>query len=178
MASPLSQDFFTLFGLPTAYDIDGDELSRSYRELQHVAHPDRHSQATDQERRLSMQLASHINEAYQTLRDPVARARYLLELWGMDLNAHNAAGTDMAFLSEQMTLRETLAGLRAGQGPREQLEALLVDIATRLQNLQAALRQQLACAQGPLQEARGTYDKMRFLQRLQDEALDLAEELG
>jgi len=124
-----------------------------------------------------MQLASHINEAYQTLRDPVTRARYLLELWGVDMNVPSA-GTDMTFLSEQMVLRETLAGLRAGHDPGAQLDTLLEDIAARLQNLQAELQQQLACAPGPLQEARGTYDKMRFLRRLQDEAQDLAEELG
>jgi len=177
MALPFSKDFFTLFDLPVAYEIDGDELRRRYQGLQHAAHPDRHGQATDQERRLATQLASYINEAYRTLKDPVTRARYLLEHWGVDLNAQSAV-TDSAFLGEQMMLREALAELRAGQGPKAHLDTFLDDIVGRLQDLQAALGQQLSSAQGPLQKAHVTYDKMRFLQRLQEEARDLAEELG
>lgn len=53
-------------------------------------HPDRFAHATEAERRLSMQWAmQHANEAYQTLKKPLERAKYLLHLAGHDIQAEN-----------------------------------------------------------------------------------------
>ena len=82
----------------------GNQLYRLYRELQRVVHPDRYANATDQERRLSMQGATRVNEAFQVLKDPIARARYLLLLNGIDLDAEKDNTTDAAFLMEQLEL--------------------------------------------------------------------------
>ena len=75
-----SKSYFELFGLPLGFRVDGVRLAEGCRALQGAFHPDRYVHATDQERRLSLQAATRINEAYQTLRDPVRRARYLLDL--------------------------------------------------------------------------------------------------
>ncbi|MES9845310.1 MAG: Fe-S protein assembly co-chaperone HscB, partial [Candidatus Sedimenticola sp. 6PFRAG5] len=82
-----SKNYFELFGLPAGYIIDAEQLSGRYRELQRVVHPDRYANASDQERRLSMQGATRINEAFDTLKDPIQRARYLLSLNGIDVDA-------------------------------------------------------------------------------------------
>ena len=50
-----------------------------------AAHPDRFVNATDAEKRVAMQWATRANEAYQTLKNPQKRARYLCELNGVDL---------------------------------------------------------------------------------------------
>jgi molecular chaperone HscB len=93
-----SKNYFELFGLPVGYIVDGAELSERYRELQRIVHPDRYANASDQERRLSIQGAALINEAYDTLKDPVARGSYLLGLHGVEMDALNESTQDMEFL--------------------------------------------------------------------------------
>ena len=66
------------------FDIDTAELAVRYRELQRRVHPDKFANASDQERRLSLQMTAQVNEAFQTLKDPVRRGRYLLSLRGVE----------------------------------------------------------------------------------------------
>ena len=109
----LKQNYFELFGLEPGFEVDLSAIAESYRELQRAVHPDRFASASDQERLLSVQQAAHVNEAYQTLKSPLLRARYLLELQGIALNDTDTT-MDPMFLMEQMELRESLAGV-AGQ---------------------------------------------------------------
>ena len=71
---------FELFGLPQRFHLDLAQLEQAYRGIQSQVHPDRFVQASDAERRVSMQSATQVNEAYRTLKNPLARARYLLTL--------------------------------------------------------------------------------------------------
>ncbi|MEW8342297.1 MAG: Fe-S protein assembly co-chaperone HscB, partial [Candidatus Thiodiazotropha taylori] len=99
--------------------MDASSLADRYRDLQRVVHPDRYANGTEQERRLSVQGASLINEAFETLKDPVARAAYLLSLHGVEMDAQNESTQDMEFLMQQMELREELESLREQAGPYE-----------------------------------------------------------
>jgi molecular chaperone HscB len=76
----LKQDFFALFGLPTGFPIDMDRLEQAYLDIQGRVHPDRFAHLPDLDKRLSMQWATHANEAFRTLKSPLARGQYLLEL--------------------------------------------------------------------------------------------------
>ena len=71
-------------------------------------HPDRFASAGDAERRASMQWTTRVNEAYRTLRSPVQRARYLLELEGVDVAFETNTAMPPDFLMRQMELREAL----------------------------------------------------------------------
>ena len=82
MSSQLKQNHFQLFSLPEQYRLEHSQLDARYRDLQRSVHPDRFASASDQERRLSVQHAAQINEAFETLRDPLKRGRYLLQLRG------------------------------------------------------------------------------------------------
>ncbi len=84
-------DHFTLMGLPRAFRIDTAALDKRYRELQAEVHPDRFAHAGDAEKRLSLQWATKVNEAYQTLKKPLPRAKYLLHLADHDVGADVAA---------------------------------------------------------------------------------------
>ncbi len=106
-----SQDHYALFGLPRGYGIDLAELDRLYREVQARVHPDKHAHGGDAERRLAMQWATRINEAYQTLRQPVSRAKYLLALAGIDVDQERSMAPE--FLMQQMEWREAVAEARA-----------------------------------------------------------------
>ena len=71
----LSKNFFELFALPVSYEIDNNALRERYRELQRSVHPDRYANASAQEQRLAMQGSTFINEAFETLKDPLWRAQ-------------------------------------------------------------------------------------------------------
>ena len=111
IASPVVLDFsrnhFELFGLPARYAIDANALESAYRDLQRTVHPDRHAASDDDAaRRLALQAAARVNEAYRTLADPGERARYLLALEGVE--AFDAADTSLPvdFLERQLDRRE------------------------------------------------------------------------
>jgi molecular chaperone HscB len=111
------QNHFDLFQLPARFDIDPARLDAAYRDVQGRVHPDRFVNATDAEKRVAMQWATRANEAYQTLRNPQSRARYLCELNGVDLQTESNTAMPMDFLMQQMELREALDDARAGRDP-------------------------------------------------------------
>ena len=101
-----SRNHFELFGFRPDYRIDGGALERAYRELQRNVHPDRFASAGDAQKRLALQASARANEAYRTLRDPVARAEYLLSLRGIDPNVETDTRLPVAFLTRQLERRE------------------------------------------------------------------------
>src|SRR5690349_23456145 len=103
-----TQNHFELFGLPPQFAVDAAALQTRYRELQREVHPDRFARASQAEQRVSMQLATRVNEAYQTLKSPIARAGYLLELQGIDPEFETNTAMPAEFLAEQMEQRERL----------------------------------------------------------------------
>ncbi|WP_306607653.1 Fe-S protein assembly co-chaperone HscB [Azonexus sp.] len=119
----LSADFFALFELPRAFRLNLSELDSRYRDVQAQVHPDRFANGTDAERRLSMQWATRANEAYLTLKKPLERAKYLLELAGHDLQAESNTAMPADFLMEQMEWREAVMDARKG-GDHHELEHL------------------------------------------------------
>ncbi|MES9861895.1 MAG: co-chaperone HscB [Candidatus Thiodiazotropha sp. 4PDIVS1] len=173
-----SKNYFDLFGLPVGFIVDATSLADRYRDLQRVVHPDRYANGTEQERRLSVQGASLINEAFETLKDPVARAAYLLSLHGIEMDAQNESTHDMAFLMQQMELREELESLREASGPYESLLDLSSRINKQITDLvaQMAVQFETPCDE-QLEEARETLRKMRFLQKLRTEIESVEAEL-
>ena len=121
------QNHFDLFQLPARYTIDMVALDAAYRDVQRQVHPDRFVNATDAEKRVAMQWATRANEAYQTLKNPQKRARYLCELNGVDLQTESNTAMPMDFLTQQMEWREALGEARAGKNV-EALEALDVQV--------------------------------------------------
>lgn len=119
----LTADFFSLFGLPKTFRLNLSELDSRYRDVQAQVHPDRFANAAEAERRLSMQWATRANEAYMTLKKPLARARYLLELAGHDLQAESNTAMPADFLMAQMEWREAVGEARSG-GDHHELERL------------------------------------------------------
>ena len=75
---------FQLFGLKPSFKLDAARLEEAYRALQAEVHPDKSAHLADSEQRLAMQRSTIVNEAYQTLKSPIRRARYLLALNGVD----------------------------------------------------------------------------------------------
>ncbi len=135
------QNHFDLFGLPPSFALDGAALDARYRDLQAQVHPDRFAHGSDADKRLSMQWATHINEAYQTLRQPLSRARYLLHLRGVDTEEESNTAMPPAFLMQQMEWREGI------------MEARAADDVAALEHLMGQLRHERRALEGRLAEA-------------------------
>jgi molecular chaperone HscB len=127
MSLDFNKNFFELFGLVAAFQIDLTRLEQAYRDLQSQVHPDKFAHLSDAERRLSMQWATQANEAYQTLRRPLDRARYLLKLHGVDTQEETNTAMSPAFLMQQMEWREAIGEASAAKdaGALEELDGQL-----------------------------------------------------
>jgi len=115
-------DFFTLLGLPRRFDIDPAELHRRYIALSRHAHPDYHANDTPEVQQLHLSVSAAVNDAYRTLKDPAARASYLLELLGGASSAKDKSVPD-GFLQTMMMIQEEIADARSA-GDAEVLERL------------------------------------------------------
>lgn len=173
MSQLQSQTHFELFDLAESFDIDLEDLNQRYRDLQRLAHPDKFANATDRERRVSVEKAAAINEAYQTLKSPQKRARYMLELQSVSFDDEKDTILAPEFLMEQIELREELAELSQSPDPLANLNKIMLDIKQRIAGVVEDLRQIML--QGELDEtqkdnARQLIHKMQFLNKLQQEA--------
>jgi len=170
----LRANHFELFDLPITYDLDLADLTQRYRELQRVVHPDNFANASERDRRLSMQQSTQLNEAFQTLKDPLWRGRYLLQLQGLDPNTVTATAMNQQFLLEQMELREELAALTQLASPLTKLNQFITHLTQKMHTLTQTLSQQLA--QNNYPAAGDTIQQFQFFKRLHQEALALEEE--
>ena len=156
-------NYFDLFEIPVSYDVDFERLQHSYRALQKAAHPDRYAHASSQERRLSMQQTSIINQALHTLKHPVERAIHLLELKGVDFAMDKETTMDAAFLMEQMEMREQLEHIRDHDDPLARLDALAADIGGGMERVANDFKR--AYAADEIDAAREAVRKLQFLHK-------------
>ena len=105
----LSKNYFTLFGLPQQFVIDEQHLADKFRQLQREVHPDRYAGKGKHQQQLAMRFASYVNTAYQTLKSPLPRAEYLLELSQTPINKETMTVADSGFLFQQMQWRDALS---------------------------------------------------------------------
>lgn len=110
---PASVDHFIRLGLPTDFDIDITMLDKVYFELQRALHPDRFATRTGKEKMYSQAQATAINDAYETIKDPLKRADYLIHIKGVNVTPDGCnLVNDPSILMEAMEVREKLANAK------------------------------------------------------------------
>ncbi|HEY8354452.1 MAG TPA: Fe-S protein assembly co-chaperone HscB [Methylophilaceae bacterium] len=154
---------FELFDLPQRFELDLEQLNRRYRRIQAEVHPDRFAAAPAAERLRSMQLATRVNEAYQTLKHPTARARYLLQLQGVDTQEESNTAMPADFLMLQMEWRETMEDA-VRNSDIDALDGLLREMCNAARTLEQELLQQLDRDMA-LEQAAGTVRKLSFIDK-------------
>ncbi|MFP6848934.1 MAG: co-chaperone HscB [Pseudomonas sp.] len=165
---------FALFDLQPGFDLDLKLLASRYRELAGQVHPDRFADASERDQRLALERSASLNEAYQTLKNPPQRARYLLALSGPELPLEVTV-QDPSFLMQQMQLREELEDLHES--------ADLAGVARFKQRLKVAqdeLNQSFAVCWNDAarrEEAERLMRRMQFLDKLSHEVRQLEERL-
>ena len=167
------QEYFALFGLPERFDVDPGRLEAAYRHVQAQVHPDRFAHRSEAERRVAMQWATLANEAFRTLKHPLARARYLLERRGLPVDAERNTGMSHAFLMQQMEWREAVEEAQSDAAELARLEKELArDERVMFDDLKQALDEA-----GDLPKAAELVRRLMFMEKLRREIDDALAQL-
>jgi molecular chaperone HscB len=96
MSNDQVSNYFTLFSLPPHLHIDLKSLETAFYAQSRKLHPDRFASKPQAEQDAALAASSQLNDAYRTLRDPIARTEYLLSLEGVQMEEQSRAATDAA----------------------------------------------------------------------------------
>ena len=118
-------DYFEVFGLSRALAIDPAALEKTFHQLSRKYHPDYFSTAPETERVQAVRMTALINDAYRTLRNPVARVEYLLGLEGFK---PDGSKVPQSLLMEVFEINEQLEEVKAGRASIEQIDSLRAQI--------------------------------------------------
>lgn len=174
MAFSSQSNFFELFQIPVGFDIDLNALHQQQLALQAEYHPDRFVSGSDQEKRIAVQKAAWVNEAYETLKQPVKRAHYLLGLQGVEKD-DNQTTADSSFLMEQISFREEMSECRTNADPLDCVEHVSAKLNSRFADFSFEFSEFYSEAKYP--QAQETARKMMFVQKILDQLSDLQTEI-
>jgi molecular chaperone HscB len=172
-------DHFGILGVPRSLVVDQADLERRYHELARRVHPDRHQTTDIVAVGLSVRATAALNQAFRTLRDPIARGRYWLDLHGRPLAADNNR-VPPALASLVFEVQEQLEELRSApdsSGVRAAVEAVRAEMKTRVEAERNALEAFYALAtttDQDLEELKRRLTDLAYLTTLLD---DVEEEL-
>ena len=160
----VTQSYFEFFQLPAQYEIDLTLLDANFRKIQSEVHPDKFVTASPAERLQSMQTATLANEAYQTLKHPTSRARYLLQLNGINTLEESNTAMPVDFLMTQIEWREAIE-----EAENAKDVAALDSQLTMMKSTAKSLQQSLAIAlkdKSTLAEAAQIVRKLSFIDKV------------
>ncbi|KRK05241.1 uncharacterized protein Dyak_GE28344 [Drosophila yakuba] len=118
-------NYFKLLSFPIQFSLESQKLTRSFRQLQTIVHPDKYSNRTSREQTNSADWSSLINKAYKTLSTPIERGQYLLQLEGEQMPQDNS-DLNKEFLMAMMERNEEVEDAEDNQ-TLEGLNAQLID---------------------------------------------------
>ena len=162
---PGNADHFQRLGFSREFDVDGDLLERRYVGMQRHLHPDRFAARPARERALAEAQAVSLNEAYETLKDPLKRAMYLLTLKDGNVSPEQERTIhDKALLMEVMERREALAGARS----LASVERLTAEVGAEAVGVLADIS--AAFARQDFDRAAGLVTRLKYLRKFLEEA--------
>src|SRR5262245_9780360 len=181
---PAAADLFSVLGLPRRLVVDRAALEERYHAASRIVHPDRHQAAAERNRELSLVASAAVNRAYRTLRDPVARGRYWLELHGAPLGPRNNQ-VQPALASLVLETQDQRGALSDGAGAearravedgRAELDGRLRGLVTELEDRYAAWDAADASSAAVLDELKRRLSEIAYLSTLQDDVEQALEE--
>jgi molecular chaperone HscB len=132
-------DYFAIFGLPRKLWIEMSALEQKFLQMSWKLHPDNFVNAPEPEREVSLKRSSELNDAYRTLRDPVVRVEYLLEIEGARKEGQHKQQAPPELLEEVFELNESLDELREAKASGGDLGTLKVRLEAAEKNFQEKL---------------------------------------
>ena len=169
-------NYFELFGLENQFSINTQQLADVYQSLQKTVHPDRFANASSQEQLVAVQKSAMINDAFQTLKNPLTRASYMLTLRETVMPSEQASFGDTSFLMHQMELREMLSEVKDSSNPEAAIAEITQIFDTEFEALFNTMQVQLEeNTQAANILASENLSKLKFYQKLHVE-LDRLED--
>jgi len=152
---PKHSDYFAMFELPRKLWLEMSALEQKFLQLTWKLHPDNFVNATPEEREISLKRSSELNDAYRTLRDPVARVEYLLAIEGARKEGQNKQQAPPELLEEVFELNESLDELREAKASGSDT----ADLKHRLDAAEKNFEEKLKQVDTQLQAAAQEWDK-------------------
>jgi len=151
---PEHSDYFAMFEMPRKLWIELGALEQKFLQLSWKLHPDNFVKATPAEREISLKRSSELNDAYRTLRDPVARVEYLLAIEGARKEGQTKQQAPPELLEEVFELNESLDELRDAKTSGSDTASLK----HKLQSAKNNFENKLSEVDGQLQNAAREWD--------------------
>ncbi|XP_071339774.1 iron-sulfur cluster co-chaperone protein HscB [Trachinotus anak] len=148
--------YFQIMDCDYTFTLDTQKLQRRYLQLQRSLHPDNFSQKSVKEQEYSENQSALVNKAYKTLRKPLSRGLYMLELEGMRIEEGTDAGADAEFLMELMEINEALDEAQTPEEANKIAQETRGKLADLTEQTDAALRK------GELQTAKALLAQMKY----------------
>lgn len=150
--------FYDAFGLEPALSLDADDLKKRFYERSRQWHPDKFSRGSIEEQQKALEMTAVLNDAFRTLRDPIARAEYFLKEKGFELSKE----APPELLEEVFELNMALEELKEGD---ESARPQLIGARDRFIAMRDSIDQSLA-ATGDLEQVRALLNRRRYIRNL------------
>jgi molecular chaperone HscB len=171
-------NYFEIFGLDISFTLDLKKLSERFQAIQKSVHPDRFTHASSQDQMLAVKKSTAVNDAYETLKNPIKRAEYILSLRGVELPSEQMTFSDNMFLMRQMELREMLAEIKFADDTDAAIFEVNQVLDTEFQQLFKAMQVSLeANTESANKDACESLRKLKFYQKLHLELDRLEDQL-
>jgi molecular chaperone HscB len=140
---PADLDCFSALGIARKLSIDTSALEVAYHDLGRKIHPDKFASSAPNVRALSLAGTALLTRSYRTLRDPISRGLYWLELNGEKLAEDNKS-VPPELAETVFEVQEQLADLRTAAGDaatelRSEVQKRRADVASTSEELGAEL---------------------------------------
>jgi molecular chaperone HscB len=132
-------NYFEVFDLPYSFEMDFNKLEREYNKLASELHPDFYITASSFEKKQSIESAALLNQAFQTLKNPLTRANYLLKILAHGKNLDTRELSD-GFLEQMFILQEKLDDFLASAHHQEDVKDFAATIKSRLDAYPATIQ--------------------------------------
>ena len=160
-------NYFDFFGLEHRLDLDPQELEKRYYQLSRKWHPDLYARKSEAERIEALDNTALLNDAYRTLKDPVARAEYALTNAGMDSAEQKSSKVPPELLEEVFDLNMALEELRSGdEDARPQLEASREKFIAMREEIDRELEQKFREGDQALPDIRAILNRRNYIRNL------------
>jgi molecular chaperone HscB len=163
-------DYFEFLDLPRNLAIDAKDLEKRFYALSRQLHPDLHSRKSPAEREQAEESTAVLNDAYRTLRDPIARAEYLLKLEGFDIGEQTTKDVPPELLEEVFELNMALeeADIEQLGSARQRFEGMRIELDSELE--QAFTKWDATHNRESLTAIRGLLNRRKYITNLIDKA--------
>jgi molecular chaperone HscB len=160
--------YYEAFGLEPALSLDADDLKKRFYDRSRQWHPDRFSRASSAEQEKALEMTAVLNDAFRTLRDPIARAEYFLKENGFELSKE----APPELLEEVFELNMALEELRDGD---DSARPQLIEARDRFVAMRETIDGELGASatrydasreKAVLDEIRATLNRRRYIRNL------------